>query len=120
MFAPMLSSGDNSGPFVNWQTAQATSAGRSAWAEQQVVAGVQRMGFPARGLIAPLQPLNSVEMPALAIEVAPSTGTTLQLASTDYQDMVGAALASVLVNVVPSLRSHPTQIPTLQPGTPAP
>lgn len=109
---------NNSGPFVNWQAAQTTSTGRSAWAQQQIVTAVQRMGFPARSLLAPLQPLNNVTIPALAIEIAPSTGNSLQLASPDYQDMVGAALASVIANLAPSLRSHSFQGPTAQPTAP--
>ena len=122
--ATLPPAGDNTGPFVNWQTAQAVSAGRSAWAQQQIVSAVQRMGFPARSLTAALQPLNNITIPALAIEVAPSSGNSLQLASPDYQDMVGEALASVIANLAPSLRSRSFQDsaaqPTVQPRTGTP
>lgn len=120
LYTAVLPSGDNSGPFVNWQTAQEMSLSRSQWTQQQVVASLQRMGFPARGIIAPLQPLNNIQIPALAIEVAPSSGNTLQLATPEYQDMVDAALASVIANLAPALRSHSFQNPATQPGKWAP
>lgn len=120
VFTGMLTSSDNNGPFVNWQTAQAVSLNRSAWAEQQMVTALQKTGIPARSLMAPLQPLNNLEMPALAIEVAPSGGNSLQLASADYQDVVGAALAVTVANLTPFLRPPSFQTSTAPNGTPNP
>lgn len=112
IFTAMLpAAGDNRGPFLNWQTAQATSATRSAWAAQQITAAIQKMGFPVRGLTAPLQPLNNITVPALAIEIAPASGKVMQLASTDYQDMVSAALANAVATTTPALRSPLFQPP---------
>jgi N-acetylmuramoyl-L-alanine amidase len=96
--------GDNRIPFIDWQSAQSASLERSRWAQQQLVAAIQKMGFPVRSLTAQLRPLNNVTVPALAVEVAPTTGQVSQLATTDYQQMIAAALASGITPVVPSLR----------------
>ena len=98
---------DNSGPFVDWQTAQALALSRSRWVQEQVVAAIQRTGFPLRSLIAPLRPLNSVTVPALAVEIAPTTGDVSQLAATDYQQMITAALANSIAAIRTKLESAP-------------
>ncbi len=117
VFAALLPAADDGrGPFVNWQTAQAAEESRSAWAQQQVTAAIQKMGFPVRALLAPLQPLNNISVPALAIEIAPSSGNILQLASTDYQDMVTAALASAISSIAPWLRSPSFQATSASSG----
>lgn len=119
LYAAMLPAGsDNRGPFVNWQTAQAASEPRSAWAELQITASLRKIGFPVRALIAPLRPLNNIAGPALAIEVAPSNGNVMQLASTDYQSLVGAALATAIAPLAPSLRS-PSFGSSSNPGSPS-
>lgn len=111
VFTVMLpSGGDNRGPFNNWRIAQTTAAARSSWVQQQVVAAMQKTGFPVRSLLAPLQPLNNVSVPALAIEVAPTDGNVSQLASADYQQMVSAALSNAIAGLGAVLRStdfHP-------------
>jgi len=117
IFAAMLpAASDDRGPFVNWQTAQAASESRSAWAEQQITASLQKGGFPARALLAPLQPLNNVSVPALAIEVAPSNGGVLQLSSDDYQKTVMAALANAIASLAPALRMPSFQSPAVSGG----
>ena len=99
--------GDNIGPFVDWQTAQASSLLRSRSIQDHIAAAIQKMGFPFRSLMAPLRPLNNIIVPALAVEIAPTTGEISQLASTDYQQMVTAALANSLVAVRNTLESAP-------------
>lgn len=117
VFAAMLPAADDDrGPFVNWQTAQAGSENRSAWAQQQLTAAIQKMGFPVHAQLAPLQPLNNIAVPAIAIEVAPSNGSVLQLASEDYQNMVTAAVASALAAMAPSLRMPSFQTPVATGG----
>lgn len=107
IFAAMpVSRKQNRGPFVNWQTAQAGIATKSFWAQQQVASSIQKTGFPVRALLAPLRPLNNVNVPALAFEFAPTTGNISQLTSTDYQQMTCAALANAIAAVVPMLRSR--------------
>ena len=103
--AMLPAGGDNSGPFVDWQTAQSASLAHSRWAQGQLVAAVQKTGFPVRSLAAPLRPLNNITVPALALEIAPTTGDVSQLASADYQQMISAALANGIATLIPSLRA---------------
>ena len=105
--AMLPAAGDNAGPFVDWQTAQALPLARSRWIQEQVAAAIQRTGFPLRSLIAPLRPLNSVIVPALAVEIAPTTGDVSQLAATDYQQMITAALANSIAAIRAKLESAP-------------
>lgn len=117
VLAAMLpAAGENRGPFVNWQNAQAASESRSTWAQQQLTAAIQKTGFPVRSQLAPLQPLNNIGVPALAIEVAPSNGNVLQLASSDYQNMVMATVATAIATVAPSLRMPSFQSPPVSGG----
>lgn len=97
---------DDRGLFVDWETAQSGSLVRSRWAEQQITASIEKMGFPLRSLVAALRPLNNVMVPAIAVEVAPTSGEVSQLASVDYQSMVCAALASAIVPIAPALRQR--------------
>jgi N-acetylmuramoyl-L-alanine amidase len=99
--------GENAGPFVDWQTAQASAITRSRWVRDQIAAAIQKTGFPLRSLVAPLHPLNNITVPALAIEIAPTTGDVSQLASVDYQQMITAALANSIAAIRGKLESAP-------------
>jgi N-acetylmuramoyl-L-alanine amidase len=92
--AMLPSSGDDRGPFIGWERAQSSALGRSRFLQQQITASIQKMKFPVRALPAAVKPLNSVNLPALAVEIAPTTGEVAQLASTDYQEMISAALGN--------------------------
>jgi N-acetylmuramoyl-L-alanine amidase len=106
IYAAMIpADGDNRGPFMNWRTAQAAVGSRSLWIQQQITTAIRNTGFPARTLPATLRPLNNIVVPAIAVEVAPTNGNVLQLASTDYQQMVCASLANAIAAVAPSLRT---------------
>jgi N-acetylmuramoyl-L-alanine amidase len=108
IYSAMLpAAGDNSGPFVDWETAQSSALSRSQWAQDQIAAAIHKTGFPLRSLIAPLRPLNNVTVPALAIEIAPTTGNVSQLASVDYQQMVTAALANSIAAILGKLEGAP-------------
>jgi len=96
--------GDNRGPFVNWQSAQAATQSRSLWVQQQIMSSTRNSTLPVRSLPAALLPLNNVVVPAIAVEIAPTNGNVLQLASTDYQQLVCTALANALSAIAPSLR----------------
>lgn len=107
LYTAMLhAAGENSGPFVNWETAQSSVLIRSRSIQNQITIAIQKMGFPFRSLIAPLRPLNNVLVPAIAIEIAPTTGDVSQLASVDYQQMVTAALANSIAAIRTSLESQ--------------
>lgn len=107
--AMIPATGDNRGPFINWQTAQAAVEARSLWFQQQITTAIRNTGFPARSLPAALRPLNSIAIPAIAVEIAPTNGNVSQLASTDYQQMVCAALANAIAAIAPSLRPKAVQ-----------
>jgi N-acetylmuramoyl-L-alanine amidase len=95
--------GENAGPFLDWQTAQAAALPRSRSIQDLVAAAIQKTDFPVRKLSAGLRPLNSVTMPAIAVEVAPTTGDVSQLASAEYQQMVCAEMAKAIASTLPLL-----------------
>ena len=105
--AMMPAGGDDSGTFVAWETAQSSARPRSQWAQDQIATAIHKIGFPLRSLIAPLRPLNNIIVPALAVEIAPTTGNVLQLASVDYQQMVTAALANSIAAIRGKLETAP-------------
>lgn len=108
IYSAMLpAGGDDSGPFVGWETAQSSARSRSQWAQDQIATAIHKTGFPLRSLIAPLRPLNNVTVPALAIEIAPTTGNVSQLASVGYQQMVTAALANSIAAIRGKLETVP-------------
>ena len=107
VFTAMLpSNGDNKGPFLQWNTAQAPTLERSKLIQQQLIAAIRTTRFPTRALSAPLRPLNNVRTPALAIEISPTTGEAAQMGSAGYQAMVCSTLANALATIAPSLRAN--------------
>ena len=97
---------DSRGPFLDWQTAQASALTRSRSIQAQITAAIQKTGFPLRSLTAPLRPLNNVVVAAIAMELAPTTGDVSQLASPDYQQMVCRALANGIASAAPLFRAR--------------
>jgi N-acetylmuramoyl-L-alanine amidase len=90
---------DVRGPFVSWQTAQASSLFRSLSIQQQLTSAIQKTRFPIRSLAAPLRPLGNIAVPALAIEIAPAMSQVSQLATADYQQMLSAILANAIAGI---------------------
>jgi N-acetylmuramoyl-L-alanine amidase len=103
VFTAMIpAAGENRGPFLNWDAAQGPFLERSRAAQQQLVTAIQKTRFPVRVLMAPLRPLNNLKVPALAIEISPTTGNASQVAATGYQQMICAALANAIASMAPS------------------
>ena len=96
----------NSGPFLEWQTAQTSALDRSRAIQEQIVRAMQKNGVRLRILSAPLRPLNNVVVPALAFEVAPASGDVSQLASSDYQQSICSTLANGISSAVPLFRAQ--------------
>jgi N-acetylmuramoyl-L-alanine amidase len=108
LYSAMLPLGQGSrGPFLDWQTAQGLALARSRSIQTQVTTMLLKTGSPIRSLIAPLRPLNNITVPAMAIEVAPTTDDVSQLASSDYQQTVCADLANGIASAMPLLRTTP-------------
>jgi len=107
IFSGMLTGrGDNRGPFVSWPTAQSVSLARSRSLQQQLTEAVQKTRFPIRSLTAAVRPLNTLTLPALAVEIAPANGQVSQLGSADYQNMVSAVLANAISTTRSRLESN--------------
>jgi N-acetylmuramoyl-L-alanine amidase len=106
---PVANANDTHGPFTDWNTAQASALPRSRVLANQIAAAMQKSDFPVRSLNAALRPLNNVVVPALAIEIAPASGDVSQLASSDFQQSICAALASGIASVAPTLKAPAPQ-----------
>jgi N-acetylmuramoyl-L-alanine amidase len=112
LFTVMLPSSetdDSRGPFMAWDYAQASSLGRSRQLANQIAAQMRKSGTDFVTLSAPLRPLNNIVIPALAIEIAPSSGGASQLTSAEFQQSTCAALANAVAALVPLLRGQSPQ-----------
>ena len=108
VISALLPSASNSrGLFLPWQTAQVSWLAQSRLIGTLVTPTVQRWGVPARSLLAPLRPLNNITGPALAIEIAPTNGDVLQLASVEYQQLISTAVTNALVGTLGLLPVKP-------------
>jgi len=91
--------GENRGPFLDWNTAQAPFQRVSQLAEAAVAEALKDKQIPVRSLTAALRPLNNLASAALAVEVAPSAGDVSQLSSSTYQQFIAAAVATGVTEV---------------------
>jgi N-acetylmuramoyl-L-alanine amidase len=80
--------------FLPWEMAQAPYLEQSSMAAAGLAAECIANGLPARSSSAPLRPLNSVTIAAIAIEAAPLGASADELGTPEYQQKVAAALAS--------------------------
>jgi N-acetylmuramoyl-L-alanine amidase len=80
--------------FLPWELAQSPYLQQSGMAASALAAECANSGLPVRGSAAPLRPLNSVTIAAVAIEVAPLGASVDELGTPEYQQKVAAALAS--------------------------
>jgi N-acetylmuramoyl-L-alanine amidase len=95
IYTPMLAeSGETSGPFVDWNTAQFSFLPASRAAQQEIAGAMQKSGMLARSLTAALRPLGNVTNAAVAVELAPTKADVSQLSAADFQQNISAALAN--------------------------
>jgi N-acetylmuramoyl-L-alanine amidase len=92
--ALVSSEGANSGPFLDWDTAQFAFLPASQAAAAGLGAELQRRKISVRVLMAPLRPLNNIAAAAVAIEVAPPPEGTGTLISSAYQELVAGGVAA--------------------------
>ena len=97
-------SGESSGPFLNWNTAQAGFLPLSRVAAAGLTQELQNEHITARLLAAPIRPLNNIATAAVAIEIAPN-GDPASLESAEYQTSVANGIATSLVNMRARLES---------------
>jgi N-acetylmuramoyl-L-alanine amidase len=100
-------SGPSNGVFHAWNSAQTSALPISRMAAAALVAEMRKRGFPARSSPASLRPLNNVFMPALAVELAPSTEGASDLTSANYQQQAAAAIADALASIRDRLGAQP-------------
>jgi N-acetylmuramoyl-L-alanine amidase len=95
LFSAMLpEAAKDQGAFLNWDSAQSLSLATSHSIEQQLATAIQKSGLSVRALMAPLQPLNNIAAPALAIEISPTGPDVSQLLAADYQQMMSTVVAN--------------------------
>ena len=97
--ALLPAAGENNGPFVAWDTAQARFLPTSQAAAQGVAAELQKKQIQVRTLAAPLRPLNNVSAAAVAVEITPPGTDVLELNLPAYQQNVATGVANGLVAV---------------------
>jgi len=85
---------ENRGPFLDWDTAQASFQSMSHTAEMSLAAELQSKQVTVRSLIAPLRPLNNITTAAVAIEVAPPSDDISELTSSAYQQLIAGTVAA--------------------------
>ncbi|MGE5207365.1 MAG: N-acetylmuramoyl-L-alanine amidase family protein [Chlamydiota bacterium] len=83
-----------SGPFLPWDSAQATFLSSSQTLSGDIAAELSKANVAARQMAAPLPPLNHIAAAAVAVEVAPPGSDVSQLNSPAYQEQVAAAVAA--------------------------
>jgi N-acetylmuramoyl-L-alanine amidase len=91
--------GTSNGVFHPWNAAQAPSLPISRIVSAAIVAQMQKKEFSARSSSASLRPLNSVFMPAVAVELAPGKDGVADLTSANYQQRAASAIADAVVSV---------------------
>jgi len=86
--------GQTNRSFLPWELAQSPFLQQSSVAASALTAECTANGLPVRSSAAPLRPLNSVTIAAVAIEVAPLGNSADELNTAEYQQKVVAAIAS--------------------------
>jgi N-acetylmuramoyl-L-alanine amidase len=102
VYAPALSSlpPDNS-KFLPWEDVQAPYLPRSRTLARAVAAELEKKGLQALSLSTSLRPLNNINAPAIAIEIASDRDSIQQVLGQKLQTTVAAAIASVAAQFRP-------------------
>jgi N-acetylmuramoyl-L-alanine amidase len=90
--------GESHGPFVSWDTAQASSISSSQTAASSMATEFRNKEISVRTLAAPLRPLNNIDTAAVALEIAPPSGKISDLSSPEYQQLVASTVAAGIVD----------------------
>ncbi|MBV9573557.1 MAG: N-acetylmuramoyl-L-alanine amidase [Acidobacteriales bacterium] len=98
--------GENRGPFLDWDTAQASSMAQSESSKTGLAAVLQARQISVRSLVAPLRPLNNILIPALAIELVPPAAGVSGFGSPEYQQRIAGAIAEGLYGMRAQLETR--------------
>jgi N-acetylmuramoyl-L-alanine amidase len=104
---PPPQAGQTSRSFLPWESAQSPYLGQSSIAASTIAAECGYNGLPVRSSAAPVRPLNSVTIAAVAIEVSPLGSSADELGNPDFQQKVAAALASGIATLRGKLEVAP-------------
>jgi N-acetylmuramoyl-L-alanine amidase len=97
----------DSGPFIPWQSAQATALLRSRILAKAVVGELQKKKMQVLGLNAPLRPLNNLVNPAIAVELPPNGSEARPSGGVKVQNAVAAAVAAGIASSRYQMGVHP-------------
>jgi len=89
--------GENRGLFLDFDTAQASSRATSQEIAVSISSEMQKKQIAVRVLSAGLRPLNNLIAPAIALEIAPPSGSVADLMSAAYQESVSVAVANAVL-----------------------
>jgi N-acetylmuramoyl-L-alanine amidase len=107
LYTSLLPEGENHGPFLDWNIAQAGFQVMSQAAAASLSAEFSRRQVPVRNLIAPLRPLNNITTAAIALEIAPASSGISDFDSQAYQQTVAEAVATGLSAIREQLATKP-------------
>jgi len=97
---PIAPNAPAAGAFIEWQQAQAPFLERSRELAMDVVSEMGAKSIPARELPAALPPMNAINAPAIAVELAPADADDIDsITSAPYQEIVSAAIAKAVVRI---------------------
>jgi N-acetylmuramoyl-L-alanine amidase len=89
----------NSGTFLPWELAQSPHLSQSSQAATAIATQSTTDGLPARNSAAPVRPLNSVTLAAVAVELAPLGDSADELGTVEYQQKIVESLASAIAGL---------------------
>jgi len=104
---PPPQAGQTTRSFLPWESAQSPYLGQSSIAASTIAAECGYNGLPVRSSAAPVRPLNSVTIAAIAIEVAPLGSSADELGNPEFQQKVAVALASGIATLRGKLEVAP-------------
>ncbi len=99
--------GPDKGAFHAWNAAQAPALPVSRIVAAAIAAELRKRQFPVLSSSASLRPLNTVVMPAVAVELAPGADGAADLTSANYQQQAASAIADAIVSIRERLGAQP-------------
>ena len=101
--ALMSPTGVTTHKFLPWPQAQAPYLDRSSQVAGSISAELSNRQIEVTAFPAPLRPMRNVAAPAIALEIAPPDDTVENIAKSDYQQNVAAAVANGIAAMKPKL-----------------